>query len=281
MTLQGSLETVGLPDVLSLLGRAAKTGRLAINGPKRTGGIWFGDGQITAIDTGSAVESAYPVDALFELLRLESGTFAFDETAAPPEHPAPVAVGDTVAAASARLVEWRSIEAVVGSLDATVELVAETAGPVTLTPEQWATVIAIHGASRVGDVLERQGLGEFDGCNLVRSLVVAGFARIKVSAEAPVAVVTVPMPDVPLVVGGLLAPTDAPGRAGPPSSPLWPSVALLSEPTSPVELDAEAGAATAGQEEGVSDDPAMSGDGDAAEPMNRGLLLKFLSSVRS
>jgi hypothetical protein len=143
-------------------------------------------------------------------------------------------------------------------------------------------VIAIHGASRVGDVLARQGLGEFDGCNIIRSLVVAGFARIEVPAEAPVAVVTVPVSDVPLLVAGSsltsLGPPDTLGRADPPSSSLWPSVALLSESTLPVELEVEP---RPGQDNGVSHDPAMSGDGDAAGPMNRGLLLKFLSSVRS
>jgi hypothetical protein len=277
MTLQGSLETVGLPDVLSLLGRAAKTGRLAINGPKQAGGVWFRDGQITAIDTGTPVEPAYPVDALFELLRIEGGTFAFDEAAPPSEHPVPVEVADTIAAARARLVEWRSIEAVVGSLDATVELVAETAGPVTLTPEQWEMVIAIHGASRVGDVLERRRLGEFDGCNIIRSLVLAGFARIEVPVEAAVAVVTVPASEVPLLVSeGSVTTTGLVGRpADSPGSSMWPTVALLSEPAPPVELDANA------DQTGVPEETATSGEGDADGPMNRGLLLKFLSSVRS
>src|ERR1700722_1942275 len=112
MALQGSLETVELPDVLSLLGRAAKSGRLDVTGAERSGGVWFVDGRVTAAppEDSTVVDI---VDALFALLRIDKGTFCFDGGAPPPGAPSPVDLTESLAAARTRLSEWREIEAVV------------------------------------------------------------------------------------------------------------------------------------------------------------------------
>jgi hypothetical protein len=344
MALQGSLETVGLPDVLTLLGRAAKTGQLSIDGAKQSGAIGFRDGQIIAISTGGALQRVDAVDALFELLRIETGTFSFDGAASPSEDFDPVDVDATLAGAQSRLVEWRGIEAVVGSTEATVELVGNAVGPVTLTPEQWEMVIAIRGASKVGTALGRRAVGEFDGSKTIKGLVDAGFARIEAPSEAPLPVVTLPDSDIPARIVptqplhglGSYSLTYTPASA---SAASWPESPILPEPEAPVELDfaPEAAAEAPTSEPGFGDIITEAGTGDLAygseyesaevaslpeagpdedaspqpepvayeqvapssdtggpgealeatpeahrdEPLNRGLLLKFLSSVRS
>jgi len=340
MALQGSLETVGLSDVLTLLGRAAKTGQLSIDGAKQSGAIGFRDGQITAISTGGAVQRVDAVDALFELLRIEAGTFSFDSNTTPSAEVDPVDVEATLAAAQSRLVEWRSIEAVVGSTEATVELVGSAVGPVTLTPEQWDMVIAIQGASKVGAALARRAVCEFDGSKTIKGLVDAGFARIEAPSEAALPVVTLPESEIPAVIApaqphhgfGSYSLTYTPASA---VGAAWPESPILPGPEVPVELDfapeapaehaatdpgldemsadavvedladdteyANTGAdmhpeedassqpepaateevAAPSETEGVSEVPEAAPQAPRDEPLNRGLLLKFLSSVRS
>src|SRR4051794_17711199 len=87
VSLQGSLETFALPDVLVLLSSTKKDGELAVAGAradgKKVGGkVWLEQGQIVHSRVGTLV--AEPVDAIFELLRLANGDFVFEGEAEAP-----------------------------------------------------------------------------------------------------------------------------------------------------------------------------------------------------
>lgn len=182
MSLQGSLDTVGLADVLTLLASTTKSGELEVSGDRRSGRLWFTEGKLNGFAVGKAPR---PVDAVFELLRVTTGAFVFNDKRMAPSPQVPVAVDQVVTEAKARLSEWRTIEAVVPSLDARVELAPDPPAGVTLTREQWQLVVAIGDGRPVGAVLERRQQGEFDGCKAIKGMVDARLAKV-ISKPEPV-----------------------------------------------------------------------------------------------
>jgi hypothetical protein len=123
------------------------------------------------------------VDAIFSLLRIETGAFDFNAgVRVTPQHPAEDVL-PLLEEAQRRLAEWGPIVAVVPSLSHWLALAEEPNGErVSLSAEEWALVVAIGDGRSVADVLQRQGLGEFEGCQKVKALVEAGL--VTVSGEA-------------------------------------------------------------------------------------------------
>ena len=298
MPLHGSLETFALPDVLTLLASTAKSGELRVTNPVLDG-VLLAAGKLVGSEVGGAVDHT---DAVFKLLRLAGGTFTFTEgtpgTIGEPEAVAPVLVR-----AQARLETWLEIEAVVPSMQALVTLAPALPGAeVTIDADRWQALVAIAGGNAVTVVAQRMELGSFDASRLVKELVDAGLVNV---LPAPVAGA-----DSDDGLGGDGRDRDGldgesldgesldgdgldGGRPGDGVDALaaWAEQAgvdsshasdpsVVSDPsgahaTSSMTVAAGAVAALAGP---VGDGP----DGDGIdEPINRGLLLKFLSSVRS
>lgn len=336
MSLQGSLDTFALPDVLVLLASTTKSGELYVAGHRSAGGgvaqlqgrLWFDAGRIVGNDV---LESSEPADALFELLRLAEGTFSFAPGSAP-DPGAPYEVEPVLTEALARLAEWREIEKVVPSLSAWLELAPEIPnGHVTLRSDQWRLAVAVAGGRTVDSVLRHLELAELPGCRAVKDMVEAGLVSLRSDQHAPLATEEW-QPSVQERASWADLPTGQPESAAVseqaeddatptvesqlPSvegeAPPWRSELAeipdldalvtipprrrrrteLTEPAEPAEPAADAPVADAQPEvaevapapvataaelpEGMGDDLE---DGD--EPLNRGLLLKFLSSVRN
>lgn len=343
MSLQGSLDTFALRDVLVLLAGTTKSGELQVAGIRAGGSpvegrLCLADGRLA----GSDVPRADSVtDAIFELLRLVEGTFSFSPfspgaTPTPGRHVerTPVEVEPALTDAEGRLAEWRQIEQVVPSLAAQLELVPEPpAEQVTMGAGQWRLVTAIGGGGAVGDVIGRLGLGELPGCRAVKELVEAGLVTL--SAEAPATEETLGHDDGSPVITVGNAPEEA--DDGAPDTSGWSSAsdgafdrrarnrrrmdhfevaaAALSSPpaTEPTgwvgapewvpDMDNFEETDRGGISDDVGGDAASAGSratlrasggtgasggtawtevaSDADEPLNRGLLLKFFSSVRN
>ena len=196
MSLKGSLQTVALPEVLGFLSGTAKTGELKVDGTASSGCLWFEDGAISAtqVDRGPN-----PVEAVFQLLRIDDGEFSFNAGEAAPEGARRVEVGDgqvtaVLEQAQQRMVEWTDIVAVVPSLDHRVTLIAEAPeDSVVLDRSQWSLVVAVGEGRPVGQIIASRDLGEFDGCRATKTLVEASLVALgePVVEEAPVP--TVPM----------------------------------------------------------------------------------------
>lgn len=283
--LQGTLDTFALPDVLRLLASTAKTGHLSVDGSRGAGSIWFLDGAVVGAEVTTAGRIAGPTIVLFELLRFPDGSFSFDADVTTSDAGAPAEVEPLLTEAEELLVEWQAIEAVVPSLDAWVDLAPELPRPtVAVTADQWRLVVAVGGGATVrtlGDAFEQ---GELAISRSVKALVESGLVTI--TAREPVAA---PEPErVP-------APKPKPKAASPVLPPELDELAALAD--SPVadapELArqlaqlgpdaARAVAAAASAETPEERDAALASiEGEVdGEPINRGLLLKFLSSVRS
>jgi len=358
VSLQGTLETIPLPDVLALLAATRKTGELRITGARGDGRVWLDAGKVVGADVPRA---ATPVDAVFELLRLTEGSFTFGAGAPPAGPGAPLAVDALLVEAQERLSAWQAIEAVVPSMACTLRLIPDL-GPdsVTVTRRQWKELVAVAAGGDVNGAMKHLAIGEFDACRTVKDLVDAGLVQVGKApappapapetahpvasapeqaesgkggdaAEAPApAPLRRPAPTVgrvpaPVQATPRLGPRPAPGgtptpapapanaasanaapaavanggrsaapRRGPePAGGRAEAEELVQHLATLGKAHAKAAPARAGsapEDEGAADDrPATPTDdhegegsveGNGSEPINRGMLLKFLSSVR-
>jgi len=192
VSLQGSLDSFALPDVLLLLAGTKKSGELLVVGsgqhgttpPGIEGRLWFDVGRMVGWDVPRAVDAP---DAVFELLRLAEGTFSFGEGTAP-SPTAPTDMEPVLTEAQGRLAEWREIERVVPSPAAWLGLSPDPPGAdVAMRGDQWRLVVAIGGGCSVDAAVSRLGLGELGGCRAVKEMVESGLVTIGEAAvaEAP------------------------------------------------------------------------------------------------
>lgn len=179
MSLKGSLQTVPLPEVLQFLSDTAKSGELHVCGTQGEGRLWFDTGRIAAFDTRGSTE---PFEAVYELLRIGEGDFDFAAGHEAPDgavHAGEASMADILQAAEARLAEWLEIVEVVPSLHHQLRLVPEAPEDgVMLEPDQWSMIVAVGDGRSVGEVLERAGRAEFEGCRAVRDVVAANLLSV-------------------------------------------------------------------------------------------------------
>lgn len=193
MSLQGTLETIPLPDVLALLAATKKSGELRITGERGEGRLWLDAGQVVGADVPRAATLS---DAVFELLRLSAGSFSFGD-GSPDAAATPVAVDTLLAEARERLVAWLEIEAVVPSMACTLGLAPELAADkVTVSSAQWKELVAVVAGPDVNGAMTRLGVGEYDACRIVRELADAGLVAVGKAPAAPVAAPEAPRPPV-------------------------------------------------------------------------------------
>jgi hypothetical protein len=263
VSLQGSFETFALPDVLILLSSTKKTGELRIVGGGRgvDGCLWVANGLLVESQVGRAHTHG---DAIFELLRATGGDFTFEsDSVAPGGTKKGVKIEPVLAEAQTRLIEWQEIERFVPSMGASLTFVPEAPAPeITVTADQWRVLAAAGHAADVAGVVDAIGGSEFETCRTVKELVEAGLVRVEGRAPRAETIVVVADPPEPVEV---------------------PDVVVTSHPVAEVAIEAPAEEpdqlSVLAHLAGTDDDDDDSDDDD--EPINRGLLLKFLSSVRS
>ena len=197
MSLQGTLETFALPDVLVLLSSTKKDGELRVTGGRTDGKVWLEKGQIVHANVGG--NTAKPVDAIFELLRLQEGTFNFDNDSAAPAKDEPQAIDGVLADAQIRLGEWNEIAKVVPHLDAVIDMAADApSDEVIITSDQWSMLRRVAGGRSVNDLMVALGQSEFDMCKTVKELVDSKLVSIDVDAKPK----TAPAPAAPAEANG-------------------------------------------------------------------------------
>jgi hypothetical protein len=182
VSLQGSLETFALPDVLVLLSSTKKDGELSVTGERVDGKVWLEKGQIVHARIGST--DSKPVDAIFELLRLPNGDFVFEADAAAPTKGEPEGIDSVLADAQVRLGEWNEIAKVVPHLDAVVDMAADApSDEVIVSRDQWSLLRRVAGGRSVHDLMVALGTSEYDTCKTVKELVDSKLASIDVDAK--------------------------------------------------------------------------------------------------
>jgi hypothetical protein len=325
VALQGTLETFALPDVLRLLASTHKTGRLRLTGAAGSGSLWLTDGAIVASEASRAPLAHSPSDVLFELLRFKEGDFVFDDDEAPTAAGDPADIEEALGSAEGMLEEWKSIEAVVPSLDGWVSLRSELADDeVTLDGARWRQVVAVAGGVTVAQLGEILGQAELPVSRTVKELVELGLVEIG-EAPAGASFSAAPSPAFEAEAMTSFAHVEPSVETRAPEPPILtvvgdaptgdvfdPNALVIEEPTfgssdapplpadlpsadddmadaaeiarqlanlSPKAAKAVAAAAKATTTE--EREAALAEVDDTEDPINRGLLLKFLGSVNS
>ncbi len=180
MALQGTLDTFSLPDVLRLLATTSKTGRLRIEGDRGRGSVWLAEGGIADADADRVIAGTPTDEVVFELLRFESGSFAFDGDDAATGAGEPEDVETVLRRANSLLSEWSELEAVVPSLEHEVSLATDlSADEVTIDADRWRSVVAVSSGRTVGELASALGMTELGVSRAVRDLVDLGVADVE------------------------------------------------------------------------------------------------------
>src|SRR5437763_489634 len=126
VSLQGTLDTLSLPELCELLAGTNKTGALHVRAEAGQGVLWFTGGKVCAGEAGGQTGPPPPGaggdlferlhDVCFELFRYHEGSFEF-EADRRPSWPAErsVDVSGLLAETERRMAEWREIIAVIPS----------------------------------------------------------------------------------------------------------------------------------------------------------------------
>ncbi|HUI48645.1 MAG TPA: DUF4388 domain-containing protein [Acidimicrobiia bacterium] len=194
--LQGTLETLSLPELLGLLAQSRKTGALWLDAANSSAVVYIVDGRCCAAESSEAGDRlssgpallARVIDICFAVERAEDGKFRFG-----PEEPS-WSCDDTVDLEVAidelaRLVEeWREIQAVIPSLDCRIKLADELGvEELTVDRERWLLVVSIDGRRSVRDLVRKTNRPVLDVCHALLTLVDAGAVNVGAPPAAPVA----------------------------------------------------------------------------------------------
>ena len=276
VSLEGTLETIALPDVLALLSVTSKTGELRVESARVGGSVWMDAGRVAGFDVGSCRTIA---DALFTLLRLQEGNFYFRAESTEPSRPVPEQdVAPLLEEAEARLAQWPAISAVVPSLAAELSLSPSLATPVTLQPAQWQLLASVGGGRSASLVLEDLELGEFEGCKELAELVDLGLVKVSSSDGAAEFQQSVAEP-VPAQEA-----VPAEEVEGPWEDDHEPDLAAFAPDLSGWDEVPPGQTAEIFQEAAPAPEPEAEPEPEPEpqpDPVNRGLLLKFLGSARN
>jgi Domain of unknown function (DUF4388) len=197
--LQGTFETLSLPEVLGLLASARKSGALWVDAGPITGVVHVADGHCHAVEAGdlrNPVDGAPDllirlVDVCFAVMCQESGSFRFAaDDPAPWWCAEPVELSDALVEVDRLLKQWREILRVIPSLECRPRLLdALEVDEIIVDRERWALLVAIDGRRTVRELVQRAGGPVIDVCHVLLELVEAGaIGVIDPAASRPVEV---------------------------------------------------------------------------------------------
>jgi hypothetical protein len=186
MPLQGTFDVLGFADVLQLLGRRHLTGRLHVRGRTIGANLYLDEGLLIGADVGDhSTNTASDVrgrleEICFELLETERGSFEFvPDLVGMGAVTVSVKVETVLARARRRLEDWRQIQTVIPSLDLHPRVVSHLeTDQVTLNRERWRLITAIDGRRSLRALARNLGLGEYETCRMVKSLMDDGVIEL-------------------------------------------------------------------------------------------------------
>jgi Domain of unknown function (DUF4388) len=193
--LQGTFETLPLPEVLGLLARSHKRGALVLEAGPASGVIVVDDGRCRATeshDQHGPVEHAPEllvrlVDLCFAAARHSDGSFKFaTDEALEWECSESVDLDVAIDELEHLLLEWRDIQQVIPSLEARVRLSDDLAvDELRVGRDRWRLLVAIDGGRTVRDLVQRTTRPILDVCHELVELLDAHAITITEAAAAP------------------------------------------------------------------------------------------------
>jgi hypothetical protein len=194
--LQGTLETLSLPELLGLLAQSRKSGALWLDAANSSAVVYIADGRCCAAESSDAGEPlgdahallARVVDICFAVERADDGAFRFGREDPPWVCPETVDLEIAIDDLSRLVEEWREIQAVIPSLECRIRLADELGvEELTLDRESWLLVVALDGRRNVRDLVRKTNRPVLDVCHAILALVDAGAVIVGPAPAAPAA----------------------------------------------------------------------------------------------
>jgi hypothetical protein len=237
--LQGTFDTLALPEVVGLLAHSRKTGALWLEAGAATAALYISEGRCCAAQSGDltgAVKDAPAllariVELLFAAARQDDGSFRFGNEEPPWRCEDAVDLEVALDELSRLVDEWRDIQAVVPSLDARVRLSDELGiDELVVDRERWALLVAIDGRRTVRELVRKTSRPVLDVCHALVSLVEAGAVAVVAPPAAIRPAVGAKSRSSASDDGSLVQPEDpyGPGVESPQRGPGAPAVGVFS-----------------------------------------------------
>lgn len=195
MTLRGQIADFPIETVLQLLASTGKTGQLEVRGDGQSGSLGFDGGRLVSASTGEDGGEA----ALGAVFTIGDGDFEFIPWS---DAPAANLSGDLDQLLDRAVVERNKIVAIreIVPSDALRFRLSERAaerGEVTLSADQWRTLLAVNGERDVRGVADHLKVGRLIALGTLSGLVTAGFIDTVEPPAEPAAAPEAPEPPSP------------------------------------------------------------------------------------
>ena len=172
MSLSGTLDTLSLPELLTVLAATRRSGELVVRGAGFEGRLWLTHGGLVKAEVPTASDM---VGAVTALLAVGAGEFAFTADTAPFSGAESIPVEEVLSEAQSRRAEWLALAAAVPSLASKFRLTAEpTAQSVTVRADDWGVLVALSRGVDVRHAMDELDLSEMPVRRSVRALRDAG-----------------------------------------------------------------------------------------------------------
>jgi hypothetical protein len=181
--LQGTFDTLALPEVLGLLAHSRKTGALWLEAGPATAVVYIADGRCCASQSGDVTGAVTDgpsllgrvVDFCFAAARTDDGAFRFGSEEPPWTCSETIDLDVAVDELARLLEEWTEIQSVIPTLDARVRLTEELgADELVVDRDRWRLVVAIDGRRTVRELVRKTNRPVLEVCHAVVALVEAG-----------------------------------------------------------------------------------------------------------
>ncbi len=185
MALQGNIESFPVSDILRLLHGQDQTGRLRVEGDRGTLSIFMESGRLVAAEHNGEIGITI-LDAMVELIRSTSGSFAFDTDVRPVVAAEPEQLEAVLSEAEFCVAEWEEIEADVPSLEMWAQPVDTlTDDSITINAEQWRLLVAMGSGASLATLRTVTGLRPLEIAREAKTL--ADLGGIKLVEESEMA----------------------------------------------------------------------------------------------
>lgn len=179
MSLQGSLDSVNLADIMQLVSNSRQSGRFLLTKDSgQTGIIYIKRGEIVHAE----VESFIGEDAIFTLIAWGQGKFVFEEGEFQVNASITRSVTSLLMEAARRIDEWKLLRKKIGSIDAVPvfnEIDRQERRKISLSTLEWLVISKIDGISSIAEISSKSGINIYDTSRILFGMITTGLLRLR------------------------------------------------------------------------------------------------------
>lgn len=180
MSLQGTLKTLGITEVLEFLSARAATGRLDVSTEMGTASYAMFEGLVATAEYSFMRESGVDAaEATYYVVSELDGTFYFEEDHVPTDVDDAEAVGSVLSRTADIAERWTEVEEVIPSANHLLIRNNELDGSVTIQPEWWKALEVIGEGRTSLQLATALDLGSLDASLTALAMTRAGLLKVR------------------------------------------------------------------------------------------------------